>query len=64
MDFEIETAAGDIMHFSTGAAARRQVQGDYVVHVPTWGGFEEPDGSGGWRTVREFSLATIHLPQP
>ena len=28
-----------------------------------WGVFEEPEAAGGWRMVREFSLAEVQLPE-
>lgn len=45
---------------STGAVLRR-LREDYAPALLTaaWGVFEEPDGVGGWRIVREFSLAAV-----
>lgn len=39
----------------------RRLREDYAPALLTalWGIFEEPDGEGGWRAVREFALAEI-----
>lgn len=46
-----------------GAIVRR-LREDYAPSLLTavWGVFEEPDGTGGWRAVREFTLVDVRYP--
>lgn len=43
----------------------RQLREHYAPALLTalWGVFEEPAATGGWRMVREFSLADIQVPE-
>lgn len=92
MSLAVPTASGNVLAYSTDAAATRHVPGvgelsivsttiltrdatgdvirrlreDYAPSLLTavWGVFEETDEAGGWRVVREFSLAEVRRETP
>jgi hypothetical protein len=58
---EIPSLSTTIITKDPGGTVTRQLRERYApaLLTATWGVFEEPDETGGWRTVLEFSLIDV-----
>jgi hypothetical protein len=65
-DFEVAYLPTTILTVDSAGAVVRRLREHYAPALLTavWGVFEQPDGSGGWTTIREFTLVGVRMQRP